>query len=158
MAQAYEYFKVRIGLSLLIEAEEIDVTTLTRHCDYDRTKDLVTTFTIVAFAYLPLSIFQCILTIKSLLCCRYYSASGAKTDVTATKFLSLSCRHSFPTVLPANKNPSPLPSFSQIIHFLSQTPTLSHIQCPGHKLPFDSHQRNAAATWSHMRSKSNCRN
>ncbi|KAG0314729.1 Methyltransferase-like protein 22 [Linnemannia gamsii] len=41
VAQAYEYFKVRIGRSLLIEAEEIDVSTLTRHCDYDRTKDLV---------------------------------------------------------------------------------------------------------------------
>ncbi|KAG0281833.1 Methyltransferase-like protein 22 [Linnemannia gamsii] len=40
-AQAYEYFKLKIERSLLIEAEEIDVATLTRHCDYDRTKDLV---------------------------------------------------------------------------------------------------------------------
>ncbi|KAK3806597.1 MAG: hypothetical protein JOS17DRAFT_582256 [Linnemannia elongata] len=41
VAQAYEYFKVRIGRSSLIEAEEIDASTLARHCDYDRTKDLV---------------------------------------------------------------------------------------------------------------------
>ncbi|KAF9544783.1 Methyltransferase-like protein 22 [Mortierella hygrophila] len=41
VAQAYEYFKVRIGQSSLIEAEEIDASTLARHCDYDRTKDLV---------------------------------------------------------------------------------------------------------------------
>ncbi|KAF9338600.1 hypothetical protein BGZ91_008420 [Linnemannia elongata] len=41
VAQAYEYFKVRIGRSSLIEEEEIDASTLARHCDYDRTKDLV---------------------------------------------------------------------------------------------------------------------
>ncbi|KAF8945860.1 hypothetical protein BGZ47_001819 [Haplosporangium gracile] len=35
VAQAYEYFKIRIGRSSLIEAEEIDTSTLTRHCDYD---------------------------------------------------------------------------------------------------------------------------
>ncbi|KAK3818082.1 MAG: hypothetical protein J3R72DRAFT_502905 [Linnemannia gamsii] len=42
VAQAYEYFKIRIGRSEVLEAEEIDASSLSRHCDYDRTKDLVT--------------------------------------------------------------------------------------------------------------------
>ncbi|KAF9901368.1 hypothetical protein EC991_006219 [Linnemannia zychae] len=42
VAQAYEHFKIRIGRSEIIEAEEIDVSSLSRHCDYDRTKDLTT--------------------------------------------------------------------------------------------------------------------
>ncbi|KAF9133977.1 hypothetical protein BGW39_008464 [Mortierella sp. 14UC] len=42
VAQAYEHFKVRIGRSEVIEAEEIDASSLSRHCDYDRTKDLTT--------------------------------------------------------------------------------------------------------------------
>ncbi|KAG0276222.1 hypothetical protein BGZ95_007819 [Linnemannia exigua] len=42
VAQAYEYFKTRIGKSEVLEAEEIDASSLSRHCDYDRTKDLVT--------------------------------------------------------------------------------------------------------------------
>ncbi|KAF9086551.1 Methyltransferase-like protein 22 [Mortierella sp. AD031] len=41
VAQAYDYFKIRIGRSRVIEAEEIDASTLARHCDYNRTKDLV---------------------------------------------------------------------------------------------------------------------
>ncbi|KAG0377352.1 hypothetical protein BGX24_006270 [Mortierella sp. AD032] len=41
VAQAYEYFKIRIGRSEVLEAEEIDASSLSRHCDYDRTKDLV---------------------------------------------------------------------------------------------------------------------
>ncbi|KAF9929335.1 Methyltransferase-like protein 22 [Linnemannia zychae] len=41
VAQAYEYFKDRMTRSDVLEAEEIDVSTLSRHCDYERTGDLV---------------------------------------------------------------------------------------------------------------------
>jgi len=41
VAQAYDYFVRKISESLVIEAERIDPSTLERHCDYDRSKDLV---------------------------------------------------------------------------------------------------------------------
>jgi hypothetical protein len=41
VAQAFDYFVNKVGESSVIEAERIETSTLGRHCDYDRGKDLV---------------------------------------------------------------------------------------------------------------------
>lgn len=131
VAQAYEYFKVRIGRSLLIEAEEIDVSTLTRHCDYDRTKDLVTILSTVAFI-LTSSInplFHAFSPSSTSVYSRCCSASGVKTDVPATNFLS---SFNFPHS-PSNthKNPFILADHPLSLPFTNTntfTPTMSWAQ------------------------------